>query len=178
MLLEDLARGTIAEAAARRIVEPVSEAAEVGVGERLGLDLARQVAAHPAVRVLDAALLPRAMRVAEIARQGEMAVEDGVARELAAAVEGDGPPRRLGQLPERAGDAGEDRGRAPVVVRQQEGKRLFLSTSEVTFALPCSLRKISRSASQCPNVSRPSTSAGLFSIQRSRGIGVLRGRRP
>src|SRR5215213_11546227 len=51
-----------------------------------------------------------------------MAVEDGVARELAAAVEGDGPPRRLGQGPEGAGDAGEDRGRAPVVVRQQDGE--------------------------------------------------------
>jgi hypothetical protein len=60
----------------------------------------------------------------------------------------------------------------------REAKRLFLSTSEVTFALPCCLRKISRSASQCPNVSRPSTSAGLFSIQRWHGIGVLRGRRP
>ena len=47
MLLEDLAWGAIAEAAARRVVEPVSEAAEVGVGERLGLDLARQVAAEP-----------------------------------------------------------------------------------------------------------------------------------
>ena len=79
VLLEDLARGTIAEAAARRVVEPVSEAAEVGVGERLGLDLARQVAAHPAVRVLDAALLPGRVRVAEIARQGEVAVEGGVA---------------------------------------------------------------------------------------------------
>ena len=50
-------------------------------------------------------------------------------------------------------------------------KRLFRSTSEVTFALPASLRKISRSASQCPNASRVPTSAGRFSIQRSRGIG-------
>src|SRR3954471_1217109 len=57
-------------------------------------------------------------------------------------------------------------------------KRLFLSTSEVTLALPASLRKISRSASQCPNACRSSTSAGRFWIQRSRGIGVLRGRRP
>ena len=56
--------------------------------------------------------------------------------------------------------------------------RLLRSTSEVTLALPCSLRKISRSASQWPNVSRVPTSAGRFSIQRSRGIGVPRGRRP
>ena len=57
-------------------------------------------------------------------------------------------------------------------------KRLFRSTSEVTFALPCSLRKISRSPSQCPKLSRLPTSAGRFSIQRSRGIAVARGRRP
>src|SRR4051794_41952231 len=55
--------------------------------------------------------------------------------------------------------------------------RLFLSTSEVTFALPCSLRKISRSPSQCPKASRSPTSAGRFPIQRSRGIGVPRDRR-
>jgi hypothetical protein len=57
-------------------------------------------------------------------------------------------------------------------------KRLFLSSSEVTFALPCCLEKISRSASQWPNVPRPSISAGRFSIQRSRGIGAARGLRP
>src|SRR4051795_5708754 len=57
-------------------------------------------------------------------------------------------------------------------------KRLFRSTSEVTLALPTSLRKISRSASQCPKLSRFWTSAGRFSIQRWRGIGVPRGRRP
>ncbi len=56
--------------------------------------------------------------------------------------------------------------------------RLFLSVSEVTFVLPCSLRKTSRSHSQWPNVSRVPTSAGRFSIQRPRGIGVLRGLRP
>ena len=56
--------------------------------------------------------------------------------------------------------------------------RLFLSTSEVTLALPASLRKISRSPSQWPKACRSPTSAGRFSIQRSRGIGVPRGRRP
>ena len=56
--------------------------------------------------------------------------------------------------------------------------RLFRSTSEVTFALPASLRKISRSPSQWPKVSPVPTSAGRFSIQRSRGIEALRGRRP
>src|SRR4051795_3945402 len=41
-------------------------------------------------------------------------------------------------------------------------KRLFRSIREVTFALPCSLRKISRSASQCPKTCRSPTSAGRF----------------
>src|SRR3954452_2387780 len=40
-------------------------------------------------------------------------------------------------------------------------KRLFLSTSEVTSALPTSLRKISRSASRWPKLSRFWTSAAL-----------------
>src|SRR3954451_3752431 len=39
-------------------------------------------------------------------------------------------------------------------------KRLVRSTSEVTSALPACLPKISRSPSQCPNVSRVPTSAG------------------
>jgi hypothetical protein len=56
--------------------------------------------------------------------------------------------------------------------------RLLRSTRDVTFALPCSFLKISRSASQCPKVSRSPTSAGRFSIQRSRGMEVLRGLRP
>jgi hypothetical protein len=60
-----------------------------------------------------------------------MAVEGGVARELAAAVEGDGSAGVLGQRPEGAGDAGEDRGGAPVVVRQKVN-RLVLSSNEVT----------------------------------------------
>src|SRR3954467_15229548 len=42
--------------------------------------------------------------------------------ELAAAVEGDRAAGLLGQPPERLGDAGEDRGRALVLVRQQEGE--------------------------------------------------------
>src|SRR4051794_25366106 len=41
VLLEDLARGAVAEAAARRVVEPVGEPAEVGSRERLGRALAR-----------------------------------------------------------------------------------------------------------------------------------------
>src|SRR4051794_34139669 len=45
VLLEDLARRAVAEAAPRGVVEPVGEPAEAGAGERLGRALARQEAA-------------------------------------------------------------------------------------------------------------------------------------
>src|SRR3954447_12556888 len=67
VLLEDLARGAVAEAAPRGVVEPVGEPAEAGAGERLGRALARQEASGAAVQVLDAALLPGGVRVAEVA---------------------------------------------------------------------------------------------------------------
>src|SRR3954464_2984885 len=122
VLLEDLARGAVAEAAPRGVVEPVGEPAEADAGERLGRALAWQEAADPAVQVLDATLLPGGVRVAEVGLHREVAVEGGVAGELAAAVEGDGPAGLLGQLPEGVGDAGDDRRRALVLVRQQDGE--------------------------------------------------------
>src|SRR4051794_12383690 len=60
------------------------------------------------------------MRAAEAARYRHLAAERGVAGELAPAVEGDRPAGVLGQPPERVGDAGHDRRRALVLVRQQE----------------------------------------------------------
>ena len=66
VLLEDLARGAVAEAAARGVVEPVGEPAEAGSRERLGRALARQEAPGAAVQVLDATLLPGGVRVAEV----------------------------------------------------------------------------------------------------------------
>src|SRR6476646_6564457 len=96
VLLEDLARGAIADAAPRGVVEPVGEPAEADAGERLGRALAWQEAADPAVQVLDATLLPGGVRVAEVGLHREVAVEHGVAGELAAAVEGDGPAGLLG----------------------------------------------------------------------------------
>src|SRR5947199_7610684 len=62
VLLEHLARGAVAEAAPRGVVEPLGAPAEAGVGERLGRALARQEAPGAAVQVLDAALPPRAVR--------------------------------------------------------------------------------------------------------------------
>jgi len=66
VLLEDFARRAVAESAARGVVEPIGEPAEVGARERLGLTVARQEAADAAVRVLDRAFLPGGVRVAEV----------------------------------------------------------------------------------------------------------------
>src|SRR3954451_1432795 len=120
VLLEDLTRGAVAEAAARGVVEPVGEPAEVGASERLGRALARQEAPDTAVQVLDAALLPGGVRVAEVARHDELAGELGIGGDLGPAVEGDRPAGALGQPPERLGDAGDHRRGALVPVRQQE----------------------------------------------------------
>src|SRR3954467_4689537 len=80
--LEHLAGRAVAEAAPRRVVEPVGEPAEVGPRERLGRALARQEAPGAAVQVLDAALLPGGVRVAEVGLHREVAVEGGVAGAL------------------------------------------------------------------------------------------------
>src|SRR5689334_19381067 len=120
VLLEDLTRRAIAEAAPGGVVEPVGEPAEGGAGERLGRALARQEAAGAAVQVLDPTFLPGAVRVAEVAGHVELAGELGIGGELGPAVEGDGPAGVLGQRPEDVGDAGDDRRRALVLVRQEE----------------------------------------------------------
>src|SRR4051812_33645825 len=122
VLLEHLARGPVAEAAAGRVVEPVGEPPQGRRRERPGLGLARQEAADAAVRVLDGAFLPGAVRVAEVGLHRELPVEGGVAGELAAAVEGDRAAGLLGQRPEDVGDAGDHRRRALVLVREQEGE--------------------------------------------------------
>src|SRR3954447_13682745 len=87
VLLEDLTRRAIAEAAARGVVEPVGEPAEGGAGERLGRALARQQAPRGAVQVLDATFSRGAVRVAEVAGRVELAGQLGIGGELGPAVE-------------------------------------------------------------------------------------------
>src|SRR4051794_14344159 len=87
VLLEDLPGRAVAEAAARGVVEPVGEPAEVGPRERLGRALARQEATGAAVQVLDTTFLPGAVRVAEGAGHVELAAELGIGGELGPAVE-------------------------------------------------------------------------------------------
>src|SRR3954453_16358265 len=122
VLLEDLARGAVAEATARSVVEPGGQPAEAGASEGIGLAVARQEAAGAAVQVLDPTFLPGAVRVAEVPGHRQLAGEPRIGGELGPPVEGDGPAGVLRQAPERAGDAGDDRRRALVLVRQQEGE--------------------------------------------------------
>jgi hypothetical protein len=56
MLPEELPGRPVAEAAPRRVVEPVGQPPQGRRRKRLGLAAARQEAARPAVQVLDAAL--------------------------------------------------------------------------------------------------------------------------
>jgi hypothetical protein len=62
---ESLLRRPEAEAFAGRIVHLALDLVQAGRGKGGEVELARQEAAQPAVRVLDAALLPRRVRVAE-----------------------------------------------------------------------------------------------------------------
>src|SRR3954453_22840347 len=86
VLLEDLPGRAVAEAAARGVVEPVGEPAEVGPRRRPRRALGRQEAPGAAVRVLDATFLPGAVRVAEVAGHVELAGELGIGGELGPAV--------------------------------------------------------------------------------------------
>src|SRR3712207_9125133 len=62
---------------------------ELGRGESGGVEFARQEATQPSVGVLDAALLPRRVRVAEVGLDTMVPGQLVIAQELRAAVEGD-----------------------------------------------------------------------------------------
>jgi len=74
------------------------ESCATTVAERTGVG--REKAAQPPVGVLDCAFLPRSLRAAEVALEAKLMPEEGVARELCAAVEGDRLPSRGGQGPQ------------------------------------------------------------------------------
>lgn len=68
-------RYSVAEALARGVVEAVRHGFDFMRGEAGDVDLARQAAAQPAVGVLDGALLPRRLRLAEEAVDAELVLE-------------------------------------------------------------------------------------------------------
>ena len=147
---ESLLRGPEAEAFAGCVVHLALDLVQVGRGERGEFELARQEAAQPAVGVLDAALLPRRVRVAEATVDAAALGQLPIAEELRAAVEGDGLACGGWQLGQYLADGADHTGGTPVVVSTSRTSWLLRSTSEVRLAWPWARRKISRSASQCP----------------------------
>ena len=78
------------KAFARGVVVGCEERPKAAVGEGGEVGLAGQEAAHPADRVLDAALLPGSVAIAEEGCDRQP-MQRAVASELGAVVEGDGP---------------------------------------------------------------------------------------
>src|SRR5215207_7064341 len=85
-----------AEALPGRQVVAQHDLLQLGVAERVEVELPRQVAAQPPVRVLDRALLPGGVRVAEPGGHGAGARQQAVPGERGVVVEGDrGPQPRV-----------------------------------------------------------------------------------
>src|SRR3954470_2387586 len=96
LLEQGLERGEEAEALPRGQVVREHDLLQLGVAERVEVEVPRQVAAQPPVRVLDRPLLPRRVRVAEPGRHGAGARQQPVPGEGGVVVEGDrGPQARV-----------------------------------------------------------------------------------
>src|SRR3954465_2704857 len=85
-----LERGEEAEALPRRQVVAEHDLLQLGVTERVEVEVPWQVAPQPPVRVLDRPLLPRRVRVAEPGRHRAGARQQAVPGERGVVVEGDG----------------------------------------------------------------------------------------
>jgi hypothetical protein len=108
-----------AEAFARRTVHPGLDLMELGRGEGRDVELARQEAPQATVGVLDTALLPGCMGIAEPGDDAMLAGEMIIGKELGAAVESDALARLGRQAGERLTDRPDDAVRAPVGVADQ-----------------------------------------------------------
>jgi len=98
---EGFSRGPEVKALSRGVVVDRDEGVETPRGEFAEVGLSRDQTAHPADRVLDAALLPGCVRIAEVGLDGEP-MQSAVAGKLGAIVEGDGPAQRGRQRCEQA----------------------------------------------------------------------------
>src|SRR5215210_4055009 len=108
MVGEGFGWGLPVKAFSRRVVvagDEVEEALLIELGE---VGLSGQEAAHASDGVLDAAFLPRSVRIAEEGLYAD-GFEVVVAGELGAIVEGDGAAERLGQSAEGSSDGRSDR---------------------------------------------------------------------
>src|SRR5437763_10100297 len=89
-----LERGEEAEALARRQVVREHDLLQLGVAQRVEVEVPRQVAPQPAVGVLHRPFLPGGVRVAEPGGHRAGAREQAVPGELGVVVEGDRRPQR------------------------------------------------------------------------------------
>src|SRR5215207_752576 len=110
---------------------------QAGRGEGGEVELARQEAAQPAVGVLDAALLPRRVRVAEVTVDAAALGQLLIAEELRAAVEGDGLACGGWQLGQYLADGADHTGGTPVVVwhKPHESARALHERGQVGLAV-------------------------------------------
>src|SRR3954470_15929081 len=103
-----LERGEEAEALPRREIVAEHDLLQLGVAQRVEVEVSGQIAPQPSVRVLDRALLPGGVGVAEPGRHGAGAGEQAVPGEGGVVVERDrGPQARV----EPAEDGHHDRDR-------------------------------------------------------------------
>src|SRR3954462_1457978 len=85
-----LERGEEAEALPRREIVAEHDLLQLGVAQRVEVEVSGQIAPQPSVRVLDRALLPGGVGVAEPGRHGAGARQQAVPGEGGVVVEGDG----------------------------------------------------------------------------------------
>ena len=105
-------RGEEAEALPRREIVAEDDLLQLGVAHGVQVEVPRQVAAQPPVRVLHRPLLPGGVRVAEPGRHGAGARQQPVAGERGVVVEGDrGPQPRVEPPKDRHHDGHGLRGR-------------------------------------------------------------------
>jgi len=154
---ESLVRGQEAEAFARGIVVALDAGLELGRGEGGEISFAREVAAHAADGVFDAAFLPRFVGIAEEGGEAEVLGELVVGGELGAVIEGEGLAQGRGEGLEESEQAVGD-GLGGFVGRARRSSREERSCTTRT-AWPY-LRKSMRSASPWPGTERSWAWAG------------------
>ena len=142
-VFEYLGGGPVAKDLSRAVVVLTHDALDSVCRHGLEVCCCWQVAAHAADGVLDAALLPWLVRVAEVGGQGEGLCKTVMAGKLATVVEGDGGTQRLGQGSEEGdelardaigglvGDPLDDGVAGPALMEDEQGSIVFAEQHEV-----------------------------------------------
>lgn len=119
---EGFGRRSKAETLARGTVETVAEGGHLTVRQSEDNHVQRQIAAHAFVHVLDRALLPRGLRIAEPGLCTEAVLKLSPRHKFQPAVEGQAAARTLGQGRHQTDKPVHDRLRTTVVVAKQNGE--------------------------------------------------------